>query len=115
MAELSISERTAKDVTIFDMIGKITIGEGNVVLRTAIRRLVEEDKKKLLLNFYGVSYMDSSGIGELVSTYTTLYRAGGQLKLVNLSVKIQDLLAITRLLTVFDHYDEEAAALKSFE
>ena len=115
MAELNIGERSARDVTILDMIGKITIGEGNIVLRTTIRRLVEEGKKKVLLNFRGISFIDSSGIGELVSTYTTLHHVGGQLKLLDLPLKVQDLLAITRLLTVFDHYEWEADALNSFE
>ncbi|HZI20046.1 MAG TPA: STAS domain-containing protein [Pyrinomonadaceae bacterium] len=115
MAELNIKERQAGDVTILDLEGKITIGEGSVSLRSAIRRLIDEGKKKILLNLAGVSYVDSSGIGELVSSYTTINREGGQLKLLNLTQKIQDLLAITKLLTVFDTYDEEAAALNSFK
>jgi anti-sigma B factor antagonist len=115
MAELNIKERQAGDVTILDMDGKITIGDGNVALRSAIRRLIEEGKKKILLNLGGVGYVDSSGIGELVSSYTTIGREGGQLKLLNLTQKIQDLLGITKLLTVFDCYDDEAAALNSFK
>jgi anti-sigma B factor antagonist len=115
MAELNIKERQAGDVTILDMDGKITIGDGNVALRSAIRRLIEEGKKKILLNLGGVSYVDSSGIGELVSSYTTIQREGGQLKLLNLTQKIQDLLGITKLLTVFDTYDEESKALNSFK
>ncbi|HWS53488.1 MAG TPA: STAS domain-containing protein [Pyrinomonadaceae bacterium] len=115
MAELNIRERQAGDVTILDMDGKITIGEGSVSLRGAIRRLIEEGKKKILLNLSGVSYVDSSGIGELVSSYTTTSSKGGQLKLLNLTQKIQDLLAITKLLTVFDVYDDEASALNSFK
>src|ERR687886_1621594 len=102
MAELNISERQAGDVTILDLSGKITIGEGSVSLRTVIRRLIEEGKKKILLNLAGVSYVDSSGIGELVSSYTTIQREGGQLKLLNLSQKIRDLMTITKLYTVFD-------------
>ncbi len=115
MAELNIKERQAGDVTILDMDGKITIGDGNVALRSAIRRLIEEGKKKILLNLGGVGYVDSSGIGELVSSYTTIQREGGQLKLLNLTQKIQDLLGITKLLTVFDTYTEEAQALNSFK
>jgi anti-sigma B factor antagonist len=115
MAELNIRERQAGDVTILDMDGKITIGEGSVSLRGAIRRLVEEGKKKILLNLSGVGYVDSSGIGELVSSYTTTSSKGGQLKLLNLTQKIQDLLAITKLLTVFDVYEDEATALNSFK
>src|SRR5215216_3437826 len=101
MAELNIVERQAGDVTVLDLSGKITIGEGSVSLRSAIRRLIEEGKKKILLNLGHVGYVDSSGIGELVSSYTTIGREGGQLKIVNLTQKIQDLLAITKLLTVF--------------
>ncbi|MFL6211436.1 MAG: STAS domain-containing protein [Pyrinomonadaceae bacterium] len=115
MAELNISERQAGDVTVLDLSGKITIGEGSVSLRSAIRRLIEEGKKKILLNLGQVSYVDSSGIGELVSSFTTINREGGQLKLLNLTQKIQDLLAITKLLTVFDVYDDEATALNSFK
>jgi anti-sigma B factor antagonist len=115
MAELNIRERQAGDVTILDMDGRITIGEGSVAVRSAIRRLLEEGKKKILLNLAGVGYVDSSGIGELVSSYTTINREGGQLKLLNLTQKIQDLLAITKLLTVFDTYDDEATALNSFK
>jgi anti-sigma B factor antagonist len=115
MAELNIRERQAGDVTILDMDGKITIGEGSVSLRGAIRRLIEEGRKKILLNLSGVGYVDSSGIGELVSSYTTTSSKGGQLKLLNLTQKIQDLLAITKLLTVFDVYDDEASALNSFK
>lgn len=115
MAELNIRERQAGDVTILDLEGKITIGEGSVSLRGAIRRLIEEGKKKILLNLGGVGYVDSSGIGELVSSFTTIQREGGQLKLLNLTQKIQDLLAITKLLTVFDTYDDESSALNSFK
>ena len=115
MAELNIRERQAGDVTILDLEGKITIGEGSVSLRGAIRRLIEEGKKKILLNLGGVGYVDSSGIGELVSSFTTIQRESGQLKLLNLTQKIQDLLGITKLLTVFDTYDDEATALNSFK
>ena len=115
MAELNIRERQAGDVTILDLEGKITIGEGSVGLRNAIRRLMQEGKKKILLNLSGVGYVDSSGIGELVSSYTTINREGGQLKLLKLTQKIKDLLTITKLLTVFDTYDDESEALNSFK
>lgn len=115
MAELNISERHVGDVTILDMDGKITIGEGSVALRTAIRRLLEEGKKKILLNLAKVGYIDSSGIGELVSSYTAINKENGELKLLNLTQKLQDLLTITKLLTVFDVYESEEEALASFK
>ena len=115
MADINISERQAGDVTILDLDGKVTIGEGSVALRNAIRRLLGEGKGKILLNLAGVGYIDSSGIGELVSSFTAVNKEGGTLKLLNLTQKIQDLLAITKLLTVFDVYDSEGDALASFE
>jgi len=115
MAELTVSERQSGDVTILDMDGKITIGEGSVALRTSIRRLLEEGKKKILLNLSRVNYIDSSGIGELVSSYTAINKDGGELKLLNLTQKLQDLLTITKLLTVFDVYESEADALASYK
>jgi anti-sigma B factor antagonist len=114
MAELDLKERQAGDVTILDLTGEVRIGEGSIALRDAIRHLAEEGKKKVLLNLAGVKYMDSSGIGELIANYTTVKRHGGQLKLLNLTDRIQNLLVITKLLTVFDAYDNEAEALKSF-
>ncbi len=115
MAELNIRERQASDVTILDMDGRITIGEGSVALRSAIRRLLEEGKKNILLNLAGVGYIDSSGIGELVASYTAINKEGGQLKLLSLTQKLQDLLTITKLLTVFDSYDDEGEALSNFK
>ncbi|CAA9413386.1 MAG: hypothetical protein AVDCRST_MAG74-2780 [uncultured Pyrinomonadaceae bacterium] len=115
MAELNISERQAGDITILDMDGKVTIGEGSVALRTTIRRLLGEGKKKILLNLGRVGYVDSSGIGELVSSFTAVNKEDGSLKLLNLTQKIQDLLAITKLLTVFDVYENEGEALSSFK
>ena len=115
MAQLSISERAAGDVTVLDLSGKITIGEGSVQLREKVRQLLEGGKSKILLNLGDVSYVDSSGIGELVSSYTTVNKAGGQLKLLNLTKKIQDLLAITKLLTVFEMHEAEDGALSSFK
>jgi anti-sigma B factor antagonist len=114
MAELNISERQAGDVTILDMEGRITIGEGSVALRNTIRRLISEGKTKILLNLAGVGYIDSSGIGELVSSFTAVNKENGNLKLLNLTQKIQDLLAITKLLTVFEVFENEGDALSSF-
>ena len=114
MSDITISERQAGDVTILDRVGKVTIGEGSVALRSAIRRLLGEGKSKILLNLAGVGYIDSSGIGELVSSFTAVNKEGGTLKLLKLTQKIQDLLAITKLLTVFDVFDEESEALSSF-
>jgi anti-sigma B factor antagonist len=115
MAELDVTERQAGDVTVLDMRGAVRIGEGSVALRDSVRGLVEGGKKKILLNLGGVNYIDSSGIGELIANYTTVSRQGGQLKLLNLTEKIQNLLVITKLLTVFDSYDNEAEALSSFK
>ncbi|HKZ79277.1 MAG TPA: STAS domain-containing protein [Pyrinomonadaceae bacterium] len=115
MAELEVKERQAGDVTILDMNGAIRIGEGAIALRDAVRGLVSNGKKKVLLNLGGVNYMDSSGVGELIANYTTLSREGGQLKLLNLTDRIQNLLVITKLLTVFDAYESESEALTSFK
>ena len=115
MAELEVTERQAGDVTILDMSGSVRMGEGSIELRNAIRGLVDGGKKKILLNLRSVKNIDSSGIGELIANYTTVSRDGGQLKLLNLTEKIQNLLVITKLLTVFDSYDNEAEALNSFK
>ena len=115
MAELDVKERQAGDVTILDLRGEVRIGEGSIALRDAIRNLADAGKKKMLLNLAGVSYIDSSGIGELIANYTTVTRQGGQLKLLKLTDRVQNLLVITKLLTVFDSYDNEAEALKSFQ
>jgi anti-sigma B factor antagonist len=115
MAELEVNERQAGDVTILDMSGAVRMGEGAVSLRNSIRGLNDQGKKKILLNLAGVKNIDSSGIGELIANYTTISRDGGQLKLLNLTERIQNLLVITKLLTVFDAYDNEAEALNSFK
>ena len=115
MAELDVKERQAGDVTILDLSGEVRIGEGAVSLRDSIRNLSDQGKKKVLLNLAGVKYMDSTGVGELIANYTTITRQGGQLKLLSLTDRIQNLLVITKLLTVFDSYDNEAEALKSFQ
>ncbi len=115
MAELEVKERQAGDVTILDLSGSVRMGEGAVSLRDAIRGKIEQGNKKLLLNLSAVKNIDSSGIGELIANYTTMSRDGGQLKLLNLTEKIRDLLVITKLLTVFDAYDNEAEALNSYK
>src|ERR1043165_1295737 len=115
MAELNINQRQAGDVAILDLDGEVRIGDSSTALRGAIRNLAAGGNTKILLNLKGVKYIDSSGIGELIANYTTVNRGGGQLKLLNLTEKVQDLLVITKLLTVFDVYDNEAEALSSFK
>ena len=115
MAELDVKQRQAGDVTILDLSGAVRMGDGAVSLRNAIRSLIDQGNKKILLNLRGVKNIDSSGIGELIANYTTLSRDGGQLKLLKLTDKIRDLLVITKLLTVFDSYDDEAEALNTFK
>ena len=110
-----IEERVVGDVTILDLKGKMTLGEGDELLKDKINSLLQQDKKQLLLNLENVPYIDSAGLGEIVRTYTTVSRQGGRLKLLNLTKRIQDLLAITKLLTVFDTYDSEAEAIKSYK
>ena len=110
------STRQVDGVTIVDLSGRITLGEGSVVLRDQIRDLLSKGNKRILLNLGDVSYIDSSGLGELVSAYTTVRNKQGDVKLLNLTAKAKDLLQMTKLLTVFDVYDDEAkavAALKS--
>ncbi len=111
---MKIMTRTIGDVRILDCSGKITLGEGTMVVRNRVRDLVGSGVKKIILNLADVSYIDSSGIGELVSTYTTVTTSGGQLKLLNLTKKFNELLAVTKLLTVFQVFDNEQAALASF-
>lgn len=115
MAQLNIKKRQAGDVAILDLDGEVRIGDSATALRSAIRDLVAGGSQKILLNLGGVKYIDSSGIGELIANYTTVGRTSGQLKLLNLTEKVQDLLVITKLLTVFDVYDNEADALASFK
>ena len=111
---MKIETRAVGDVKILDCSGRITLGEGTMVVRNAVRELLQANEKKIILNLADVNYIDSSGIGELVSTYTTVTNNEGQLKLVGLTKKIEALLAITKLLTVFQVYEEEQAALDSF-
>jgi anti-sigma B factor antagonist len=102
-------------VAILDLDGEVRIGDSATALRGAIREMVAAGSSKILLNLKGVRYIDSSGIGELIANYTTVGRSGGQLKLLNLTEKVQDLLVITKLLTVFDVYEDENEALSSFK
>lgn len=115
MAELDVRERQAGDVTILDLSGSIRMGEGCISLRNAIRGLADDGKKNILLNLASVKNVDSSGIGEMIANYTSITRDGGQLKLLNLTEKIRDLLVITKLLTVFDAYESESEALNTFK
>jgi anti-sigma B factor antagonist len=100
---------------ILDVKGKLTIGDGDELLKDKINSLIQQGRKKLILNLEGVPYVDSAGLGEIVRTYTTVSRQGGNLKLLNLTKRITDLLMITKLLTVFDTYDSEEEALNSFQ
>jgi anti-sigma B factor antagonist len=111
---MKIETRTIGDVRILDCSGKITLGEGTMAVRNTVRDILKNNGKKIILNLAEVNYIDSSGIGELVSTYSTVSNSGGQLKLLNLTKKIQELLAITKLLTVFQVFDNEQVALASF-
>ena len=111
---MKFQTRQVDDVTILDLSGRITLGEGSVTLRDAVRDVLAKGSKKILLNLGDVNYIDSSGIGELVSAFTTVKNQGGELKLLNLTKKVHDLLQITKLYTVFDVQEDEAGAIASF-
>ena len=111
---MKATNRQVDGVAIVDMSGRITLGEGSVVLRDTIRDLIGKGQKNILLNLGDVTYIDSSGIGELVSAFTAVRREGGELKLLKLTKKVHDLLQITKLYTVFDIKDDEATAIKAF-
>ena len=111
---MKISTRQVDGVTVVDCSGRITLGEGSVTMRDTVRELLSKGQKKLLLNLGEVTYIDSSGIGELVSAFTTVRNQGGELKLLNLTKKVHDLLQITKLYTVFDVREDEAGAVKAF-
>jgi anti-sigma B factor antagonist len=106
--------REINDIAIIDFSGKITLGEGSSTLRRTIKELIDKGHRKIVLNLYDVDYIDSSGIGELVSGYTTVRNAEGELKLLHLTKRVHDLLQITRLFTVFDVQSDEETALRSF-
>jgi anti-sigma B factor antagonist len=111
---MQIEERRVGDITILDLKGKMTLGEGDELLKDKVNSLMNQGDRKILMNLEAVPYIDSAGLGEIVRTYTTVSRQGGTMKLVNLTKRITDLLAITKLLTVFETFDNEAEALKSY-
>ena len=111
---MEIEQRTVGEVVVLDLKGKITLGEGDELLKDKVNSIVNQGHKKVILNLAAVPYIDSAGLGEIVRTYTTVSRQGGSLKLLNLTKRITDLLAITKLLTVFETYDSESDAVRSF-
>jgi anti-sigma B factor antagonist len=111
---MQIEERTVGDVLVLDLKGKITLGEGDEMLKDKVNSLVNQGYRKIILNLADVPYIDSAGLGEIVRTYTTVSRQGGSLKLLNLTKRITDLLSITKLLTVFETFDAENEAVRSF-
>jgi anti-sigma B factor antagonist len=112
---LSIASRDVDGVTVLDLSGRITLGEGSVQLSDAIRDLISKGQKSILLNLGDVNYIDSSGLGELVSAFTTAKNQSAEVKLLSLQKKVHDLLQLTKLYTVFDIYDDEASAIASFK
>ncbi len=112
---MRVTTRTRGDVTIVDLNGKITIGSGDIALRNAVHQAIESGAKKVLINLHEVTTIDSSGVGELVSAYTTATNRGIRLKLVNLPDKVADILTVTQLITVFDVYDSEDEAITAFQ
>jgi len=112
---MTLKTRRIDDVVILDLGGRITIGEGTLILRNDIQKLLDAGGSKFLLNLADVDYIDSSGLGELVTSFTTVRNKNGQLKLLNLTRRVRDLLQITKLLTVFDTFDNETEALKSLK
>jgi anti-sigma B factor antagonist len=113
LARMQNTTRQVGDVTVLDISGRITLGEGNVMLREIVRELIDNGNRKIVLNLAEVQYVDSSGLGELVKTHTTVRNRSGQLRLVNLNKRIHDLLQMTRLAAVFDIEPDEASAIKS--
>ncbi|MCU1329198.1 MAG: anti-sigma-factor antagonist [Bryobacterales bacterium] len=111
---VKLNTRQVGDVSVVDVSGRITLGEGSSALRDTLRDLMAQNNKKILLNLSEVSYIDSSGIGELVSGFTTVTNSGGNLKLLGLTKRVKDLLQITKLYTVFDVHEDEAHAIRSF-
>jgi anti-sigma B factor antagonist len=111
---MEISERNDGKVTVLNLSGKITLGEGDMLLKDKLHSLLNQGRKDVLLNLAQVSYVDSAGLGAIVGAYTTMTREGGSLKLANITKKLQDLLSITKLLTVFDTFESEDEALRSY-
>ncbi|HXM97780.1 MAG TPA: STAS domain-containing protein [Candidatus Dormibacteraeota bacterium] len=112
---IQATHRDSGKVTVVDMSGRISLGDGSALLRTLVRQLLAEDRTLILLNLADVNYIDSSGIGELVSAFTTVKGRGGEMKLLNLTKKVHDLLQITKLFTVFEVFNEESKAIQSFK
>jgi anti-sigma B factor antagonist len=112
---MKVATRQVDGVTILDLSGRITLGEGSVTLRDTVHDALAKGSKRIVLNLGEINYIDSSGIGELVSAYTSVKNAGGDLKLLNLTRKVHDLLQITKLYTVFDIKDDEASAISAFK
>ncbi|MEO8259231.1 MAG: STAS domain-containing protein [Acidobacteriota bacterium] len=111
---MQITERQVGDVMILDLKGKITLGEGDELLKDKVNSIVSQGRRKIVLNLAEVPYLDSAGLGEVVRAYTTVSRQGGSLKLLSLTKRITDLLSITKLLTVFDTFEAEDEAVRSF-
>jgi len=111
---MQIEERAVGDVMVLDLKGRITLGEGDELLKDKVNSLLNQGRRKLVLNLADVPYIDSAGLGEVVRTYTTVSRQGGSLKLLNLTKRITDLLSITKLLTVFETFESETDAIRSF-
>src|SRR5205809_6891836 len=111
---MQIEERAVGDVVVLDLKGRVTLGEGDELLKDKVNSLLNQGRKKIVLNLAEVPYIDSAGLGEIVRTYTTVSRQGGSLKLLNLTKRIADLLSITKLMTVFESFDAEAEAVRSF-
>lgn len=112
---MNVKIRHVEGVTVLDLSGKITLGDGSIALREAVRETLAAGSKKILINLADVNYIDSAGLGELVGSYTSVKNAGGELKLLKLSKKVRDLLVITKLLTVFDVSDDEKQSIASFK
>jgi anti-sigma B factor antagonist len=112
---LHLTPRDSGIITVVDASGRITLGDGSAMLRKTIRQLLEEQHTQIILNLADVDYIDSSGIGELVSGYTAVKSKGGELKLLHLTKKVHDLLQITKLFTVFEVYSDEGIAVRSFQ
>src|SRR4051812_11971242 len=115
MTNFKVSKRQVGGVTVLDMSGKMRIGESGTVFCNTIRDLMEEDRKKILLNLQGITHIDSTGLGELIASYNTLDKKGGQVKLLHLTQRVRELMTLTKLLTVFDIYESETEALDSFQ
>ncbi|PYP82618.1 MAG: anti-sigma factor antagonist [Blastocatellia bacterium AA13] len=112
---MDIRERVVNGISVLDISGKISLGEGDLKIKDRIKDLLADGQRRILLNLAEVSYIDSAGLGSLISSYATVKREGGSLKLVNLTKRVKDLLAITKLITVFDTFEDENSAVSSFE